>query len=119
MATRVKPTIVAVAPTSTQLFEPVTVGAAESVSIQVENLDGSQTFVGVVRSRLDPANNLAPSTLPDFAGIPPGESVVATLSLPASAELDVVGTMSGVGGNVRVTVSTRMNGALLSAGRSR
>jgi hypothetical protein len=41
------------------------------------------------------------------------------VSLPATAEFDVVGTMSGAGGDVRVTVLSRMGGQTLSMGRTR
>jgi hypothetical protein len=119
MAVRVKPTIVAVAPTSTSLFEPLTVGAVSALSVQVENLSLTQTFNGTVRSRLDPGNDMSPSTLPDFVGIGPGQSAVATVSLPATSEFDVVGTMDGAGDNVRVTVVSRMDATLLGSGRTR
>lgn len=119
MAVRLKPTVVAVGPTTTPLFAALSVGAMESVSVQVENLDVSQTFNGTVRSRLDSSNTMADSTLPDLLGIGPGGSAVVTLSLPATAEFDVVGTMSGAGGNVRVTVLSRMGGQTLSMGRTR
>jgi hypothetical protein len=119
MAVRVKPTVVAVAPTTTPLFPALTVGAMESVSVQVENLDGSQTFNGTLRSRLDPSNGMSDSTMPDLLGIGPSGSAVVTVSLPATAEFDVVGTMSGAGGDVRVTVLSRMGGQTLSMGRTR
>lgn len=118
MAIRVNPTVVAVAPVSTALFDPLTVGAQGALSIQVENLDATETFSGTVRTRLDPDNDMASSTIGDLQGIGPGQSVVVSLSLPANAEVDVVGTMTGAGGNVRVTALPRASTSI-AMGRTR
>jgi len=117
MAIRLKPTTVAVSPVLDALFDPLTVGAQEAVSIQLENLSATETFTGYVRTRLDPGNGMAISTLGDLASVPPlgtlgpnGEDlskVLVTADVPANAELDVVGFMTGLGGDVRVTVLPR------------
>ncbi len=117
MAIRLKPTTVAVSPVLDALFDPLTVGAQEAVSIQLENLSATETFTGYVRTRLDSGNGMAISTLGDLASVPPlgtlgpnGEDlskVLVTADVPANAELDVVGFMTGLGGDVRVTVLPR------------
>lgn len=117
MAIRLNPTVVAVTPVLGALFDPLTVGAQEALSIQVENLSATETFTGYVRSRLHSSNGMAVSTLGDLNSIPPsgtvgpnGEDlskVLVSLDLPANAEVDVVGLMTGLGGNVRVTALPR------------
>lgn len=117
MAIRLKPTTVAVSPVLDALFDPLTVGAQEAVSIQLENLSATETFTGYVRTRLDAGNGMAISTLGDLASVPPlgtlgpnGEDlskVLVTAEVPANSELDVVGFMTGLGGDVRVTVLPR------------
>ena len=117
MAIRLNPTTVAVTPVLMALFDALTVGAQEALSIQVENLSATETFTGYVRSRLSPNIGMAVSTLGDLNSIPPsgtvgpnGEDlskVLVTLDLPANAEVDVVGLMTGLGGNVRVTALPR------------
>jgi hypothetical protein len=117
MAIRLNPTVVAVSPVLTALFDALTVGAQEALSLQVENLSATETFTGYVRSRLSPNIGMAVSTLGDLNSIPPsgtvgpnGEDlsrVLVTLDLPANAEVDVVGLMTGLGGDVRVTALPR------------
>lgn len=128
MAVRLNPTVVAVTPVLGALFEPLTVGAQEAISLQVENLSGTETFTGYVRSRLHPSNGMAVSTLGDLSSIPPsgtvgpnGEDlskVLVSLDLPANAEVDVVGLMTGLGGNVRVTALPRASRSI-AMGQSR
>jgi hypothetical protein len=86
------------------------------------------TFAGYVRSRLSPSNGMAVSTLGDLNSIPPdgtvgpnGEDlskVLVTLDLPANSEVDVVGLMTGLGGNVRVTALPRASRSI-AMGQSR
>lgn len=119
MALTLKPTVVAVTPVNAVVCE-VDVGPSESVSIQVENLSATETFTGIVRRSNDASNAMSPSTIGDLRSIPPlgtlgpdGEdlsSVVVDCSVPASTKLDVLGKMTGVGGNVRITILQRMNG---------
>lgn len=106
-AIRLKPTVVAVSPVLDALFDPLTVGAQEAVSIQLENLSATETFTGYVRTRLDPSNGMATSTLGDMVDVPPLGNVLVTAEVPANSELDVVGSMTGLGGDVRVTVLPR------------
>lgn len=117
MPIRLNPTTVPIATVLTALFEPLTVGAQEALTIQVENLSATETFTGFVRSRIDPSLGMAVSTLGDLGSIPPagtvgpnGEDlarVLVTVDLPANAEVDVVGLMTGLGGDVRVTATPR------------
>lgn len=128
MAIRLNPTVVAVTPVLGALFEPLTVGAQEALSLQVENLSATETFTGYVRSRLSPNNGMAVSTVGDLNSIPPdgtvgpnGEDlskVLVTLDLPANSEVDVVGLMTGLGGNVRVTALPRASRSI-AMGQSR
>jgi hypothetical protein len=117
MAIRLNPTVVAVTPVLGALFDALTVGAQEALSIQVENLSATETFTGYVRGRLSPNVGMAVSTLGDLNSIPPSGTVgpngedlsklLVTLDLPANAEVDVVGLMTGLGGDVRVTALPR------------
>jgi hypothetical protein len=117
MAIRLNPTVVAVTPVLGALFDALTVGAQEALSIQIENLSATETLTGYVRSRLSPLIGMAVSTIGDFNSIPPegtlgpnGEElwrVLVTLDLPANSEVDVVALMTGLGGNARVTALPR------------
>ena len=128
MATRLNPTVVAVTPVLGALFEPLTVGAQEALSLELENLSATETFTGYVRSRLSPNAGRAVSTLGDLNSVPPsgtvgpnGEDlskVLVTLDLPANAEVDVVGLMTGLGGDVRVTALPRASRSI-AMGQSR
>lgn len=101
------PLIVTVAPTTTTILTIATGGAAELITIQLENLDGTQTFVGTVQRRLASTNTWAASTLGDFEAVAPGTSVVMDLDARGTGDLRLVGTMSGAGGNVQVTARRR------------
>lgn len=92
---------VAVAPTSTVVLE-ADVRNNDWATVQIENLDGSQTFSGTVERRQSTDLGWSPSTIGDFASIAPGQSVTADLDLTGTAYLRIVGTMSGAGGNVVV-----------------
>ena len=128
MATRLNPTVVAVTPVLGALFEPLTVGAQEALSLELENPSATETFTGYVRSRLSPNVGMAVSTLGDLNSVPPsgtvgpnGEDlskVLVTLDLPANAEVDVVGLMTGLGGDVRVTALPRASRSI-AMGQSR
>lgn len=102
------PTTVAIAPTSTTVCT-IESGTSEVISIQIENLDLTQTFVGTVQRKLDAANTYANSSIGDFESIAPLTSVVLDCDTRATSTLRVVGTMSGAGGNVRVTARRRSN----------
>lgn len=77
------------------------------LTVQVENLDGTQTFSGTIQRRLDDGNDWADSTLGDFGTIGAGASVVADLDVRGTRALRLVGTMDGAGGDVRVTAVRR------------
>lgn len=104
--TSIAPLTVSVAPTTTtlQVFD---VSKTAVLSIQIVNLDASQTFNGSIRtrSRADVSTAVLPfvDTLRvDFQGIGPGMPARADVQVGGAAELDVVGTMSGAGGNVSI-----------------
>ena len=92
---------VSVGPTSTVVAD-LDVRSDEWVTLQIDNLDGTQTFTGVVERRQSPEMDWAPSTMGDYAGIAPGTSVVADLDVSGTGYLRVVGVMDGLGGDVAV-----------------
>lgn len=94
---------VAVAPTSTTVLS-VDVRGELRVSVQIDNLDAAQTFSGTVERRVAGAGNWSPSSLGDFSSIAALGSVTADLDVAGSADLRIVGTMSGAGGDVRVFI---------------
>lgn len=94
-------TTVAVGPTTTVIFE-ADVRWSGWATLQIENLDATQTFTGFVERRQDTTMGWSRSTLGDFADIAPLSSVAADLDLTGTAYLRVVGSMSGAGGDVRV-----------------
>lgn len=96
-------TTVTVAPTSTEVLS-LDVRSEEWLSVQVDNLDATQTFTGIVERRLAEAGDWSPSTIGDFSGIGPLGSVTADLDISATGYLRIVGTMDGAGGDVAVVV---------------
>lgn len=100
------PVTVAVEPTDTVVAE---MNALHIVifTVQIDNLDATQTFTGRVQRRQDSGMEWADSTLADFSSIPPLGSVVADLDVKGTVELRVVGSMDGAGGNVRVAARRR------------
>lgn len=113
------PSTVAVTPVNAVLAT-VDVGPSELVSVQVENLSATETFYGVIRRKNASGNTPAPSSIGDLNGVPPvgtlgpnGEdlsSVVVDCSVPASTVLDLLGRMTGGGGDVRITILQRLSG---------
>jgi len=95
--------VVTVAPTSTEVVA-VDVRDEQWLTMQVDNLDGSQTFTGVVERRVSDTMDWSESTLGDFAGIATGGSVTADIDVTGTGFLRLVGTMSGAGGDVAVCV---------------
>jgi len=104
---------VAVAPTLTTIFS-MDVRALGLVTVQIQNMDATQTFSGYVRrSAVVAGLTSAPSSMPDFLGIAPAGSldangnptdvVVADIDVEGSGLLSIVGFMSGAGGNVQYT----------------
>lgn len=99
-------TTVSVAPTETTLLT-IDCRSTDTVAIQLVNTDGAQTFNGTVYRRTATEATYAPSTLPDFQGLAPGASVMADIDVRSSAYLQLRGTMSGIGGNVRASYTRR------------
>lgn len=106
LAPSVSPATVAVASTTTPVVT-VECRASEVLTIQLVNTDGTQTFNGTVQRRTYGETTWSDSSLPDFQGIGPGSSVMADIDVRGSAYVRLVGTMSGVGGNVRVSTVRR------------
>ena len=94
---------VAVAPTDTVCAVMPVIPTAYKMGVQVVNLDGAQTFLGTLYWRLSGETQMAPSTLPDFGAIGPGQSVTAVLDVWCVEAVELHGTASGAGLNVRVT----------------
>lgn len=75
--------------------------------VQIDNLSGSQNFTGTIQLRL--ANSpvalpWASSSFPDFSLIAPGASVVGVIDTERLTGLRMIGSFSGAGDNVQVTV---------------
>ena len=103
----VPPTTVTVAPTTTtvQTFDT---SKTKVLSIQVTNLDPSQTFAGAVQTRA--RADFAEATVPfvdtgrlELSSIGPGASGRVDVDAVGAAEVRVTGSMSGAGGNVSIT----------------
>jgi hypothetical protein len=103
---------VAVATTSTVVWSG-DVRVDEWLCLQLQNLDGAQTFTGTIERRLATAAGWATSTIPDFSSVPPAgtvdpttgaplDSITADLDIEATGYIRLVGQMSGAGGNVAV-----------------
>lgn len=98
--------VVAVAPTSTLLGEWDT-KRDELLTVQLENLDASQTCSATVHRKVSGASGYAVSTLGDFSSIAALDSVCADLDVRGTASIRIYATMSGAGGNVRVSADRR------------
>lgn len=98
---------VTVGPTPTTVVS-VDVRPDELVTLQIDNLDGTQTFSGTVERRLSDAAEWSPSSIGDFSSIAPagsaGDSVTADLDVSGTGFLRLVGTMSGAGGDVAYVI---------------
>ena len=100
------PIQVAVAATLTALAEFDT-RYTEILGVQIVNLDGSQTFAGIVQRRVTLTDPWADSSIPDFSSIPAGGSVLADLDVRGTGYIRLVGTMSGAGGDVTISARRR------------
>lgn len=99
----VAPNTVSVAPTTTTLCE-VDVSQTGEVAIQVENLDVSQTLTLALYEKLNTSNGYGASEI-SFGPVPPStSSPVLKYRCAGAAKLKVTGSMSGLGGQARVTV---------------
>lgn len=104
------PVTVAVTPTllTVAVFDVRNIG---TLSLQVQNLDASQTMTGFIQKKVATAMGYATSSLPDFTAIQPVGSVDADGNPTdcAGADIDCAGLSdvalamksSGVGGDVR------------------
>ena len=92
--------VVSVAPTDTVVIT-ANVRSVARASLQVDNLDGAQTFAGTIERRVADTGAWAPSTLGDFSIVAAGPSVMADVDVAGTADSRLVGTMSGAGGDVR------------------
>lgn len=84
-----------------------TLRGAKRLTVGVENLDGTQTFAGVVYRRMNGMSTWAASAIPDFSIINAGMAVVADLDVEGTDELELRGTMSGLGGDVLVKANRK------------
>lgn len=98
------PTSVSVAPTETTLaaFTREQLRTAKRIVVQVCNLDGSQTFSGIIYRKKSSMADFAPSSIGDFASVGPGLSAMVDLDIEGTDQLEVRGTMSGAGGSVQI-----------------
>lgn len=94
---------VSVAPTSTLIVE-LDVRGCSRATLQVDNLDASQTFAGVIQRRVNTAGDWSPSTLGDYAEVGPLQSVTTDLDVDGTGYIRLVGSMSGAGGDVAYSV---------------
>ena len=99
----VAPTTVSVAPTETTLAT-VDVSQSDRIAIQVENLDASQTLSLKLYEKASSTNGYGRSelVLPDVG--PLTSSPLLKYQCAGAAAVKVTGTMSGAGGNARITV---------------
>ena len=72
------------------------------MTLQVDNLDATQTFVGQIERRQSEEMAWSVSTIGDFAEIPASGSVTADLDVVGTGFIRLVGTMSGAGGDVAI-----------------
>lgn len=85
-------------------------------TVQVQNLEAAQTFVGFIQRKVAAGLDWSTSTLPDFTSIQPAgtldadgnplDCVTADIDVEGTAELRLVGHMTGAGGDVQVSVRT-------------
>ena len=107
------PSVIATEPTTVEVLPAQTtvmtwdVRNDDVLTIQLENLDGSQTFAGTVQRRLSDDVGWSDTSLGDFASVAAAGSAVADCDVRGTRGLRLVGTMSGAGGDVRVTAVRR------------
>jgi len=100
---------VPVDPTLTVIVPELDVRDRSLVTVQIVNLDPSQTFDGTVWTRQNPTLDWAPSSIGDLSAIPPTSSAPfnsrsVDLDVTGAGWLRVTGVMSGLGGNVSTCV---------------
>lgn len=104
-----------VAPTATVVWS-ADVRRLGLCTLQVQNLDASQVFAGFLQRKVAGELGWSTSTMPDFSSIQPAgsldgdgnpiDAVTADVDVEGTAELRLVGRMSGAGGDVSVSVRT-------------
>jgi hypothetical protein len=100
---------VAVAPTETVVMSlaRVNLRGSRRITTYLSNEDAAQTFSGIVYRRLAGTVIWAASSMPDFSSVGPLGSVMADLDVEGTDELELRGTMSGAGGNVKVVANRK------------
>lgn len=93
----------AVGPTETTVdsFTADELRAAKRITLQVVNLDPTQTFTGILYRKKTGMSAWAPSTMPDFSSIGPLGSAMADIDVEGTDQLELRGTMDGLGGDVQ------------------
>lgn len=81
----------------------------DQITVQIENLSGAETFTGTVQRRLSTGHNWANSSMTDFNAMAPAANVVADIDVSGSTQVRISGTMTGAGGNAKVTVTRRQS----------
>lgn len=104
--------VVTVGPTPTVILS-LDVRTEEWLTVQIQNLDGSQTVRGYVQRRQSDSSGWGVSTIGDFGSISPAGTVdgdgnpldapSADLDITGTGFLRIVGVSSGAGAQVRVT----------------
>lgn len=85
-----------VLPTTTTLVT-VRVNTYQLLSLQVKNLDLTQTLNCVIHSRLTEDDDYAASALPDLQGIAPGETRKVDIDIRSVLDVKLTGQASGLG----------------------
>lgn len=101
-----QPTTVAILPTQTVLAT-WDVRSDDVLTVQIDNLDASQTFTGTLQRRLANTLDWAITGETDLSNVPPLTSVCVDINFGAARQLRLVGTMSGAGGDVTITATRR------------
>jgi hypothetical protein len=92
---------VAVAPTETLLdsFTREELRTAKRITYQVYN-PTAQTFAGIIYLKVAGVSVFAPSTMPDFANVAPGDSALAHIDVEGVDALEIRGLLDGLGGDI-------------------
>lgn len=98
------PEVVAVAPTSTECVV-IDARRLRRISLHVTNLDGTQTFNGVVETRLYDTQGWATRVFMEFQQLGPGASAQAEIDVSTTGYVRLMGTMDGAGGDISVSGS--------------
>lgn len=107
-ATLRAPHTVSVGPTETTLdsFTREELRSAKRITYQIYN-PSAETFAGLVYLRKSGMTVFAPSTMPDFANIAPGDSAIAHIDVEGADEMEIRGLMDGLGADVEAGASRK------------